>query len=86
MLKLAFVLVRANAPIRPLVFQSPVYPPLHLLDEPRIFEKISQGYQSVEEIRSAFPTLTSPSQPSAVGAKIRPKLVQMAAEAVCLNL
>ena len=69
-----------------LVVQCPIDILLCLRLQPRIAQQIRKRRQAIQEIRSAFPGLAGTSQPSAVRAHIRPGLIQMTAETVCLNL
>ena len=66
--------------------KSPVEIFLRFGLEACVVQQISERNQAIQEIRPAFPGLARTAQPAAVGANIGPCLIQMAAEAVCLNL
>ncbi len=54
--------------------------------EARIVEQVGEGDEAVEKVWAALPGLAGAAKPTAVGADVGPGFVEMAAEAVGLNL
>ena len=68
---------RSQHTVGGLVVQRPVNVFLRLCLQPRLVEKVCERHQAVEKVRPALPRLTLAAQPSAVGANIRPRFIEM---------
>jgi hypothetical protein len=51
-----------------------------------VVQQISEWNKPIKEIGAAFPGLSGSAKPATVATHIRPRLIEVAAQAICLDL
>ena len=75
---------RTEPPIGRLVSEDVVNPRLRLGFQKRVIQQIRQRHDAIKPIRSSLPSLGPTSNPGTIR-DVRPELVQVAAQTVCLD-
>src|SRR5713226_4774762 len=77
---------RPELPILALAGKRPLDPRLRFGDQAFIFEQIGQRQQSIQVVWPALPAFATPAKPAALRSHVRPELVKVPAQPLCLNL